>query len=188
MKTPLNGETFLPSLLAQWLNAQAIALGLMDGLSIVAAPNAGAFASPLFEFGCPQFKLPRHDAIQELELHTILHNRVDGEAATDETDAAKEARRAAVLVEENKTIALIRAAIALKAGEKLDTVTPGVYNVDSFFDWCTARTVPNDEDGWALQSLQITGLGGALLYDEKVRVRRRTTQYSVRLMTNEFTV
>lgn len=183
MLTPINGETFLPALFRDWLIDIRTLLGLPADLNIVSAPAPSAYALPLLEFSCPSFTLPTHDRIGIYNITMLLISSADGEPATGETDAQAVTRRAAAITAENNTIALIRAAMALKKGQQLGDD----LDVTSFFDWCDDRVPPDTEDGWQLQSTQIVGQGGALAFIEDKRLRTRATNYTCRMITNEFT-
>lgn len=184
MSTPINGETFLPTLLVEYLTAVRTSLGLPAVLNIAAWPFLQPFARPQLGISASTFTFIGHPALQQYDLQVLLDYGVEGEPVTGETDAERLTRLQAALDAENEILALVRAALALRPGETLPTDTP----VPSIFDWIDdTRVVPAGEDGWALEDLLVSSGGGSLVYDPEKRIRQRLTNYIARLRTNEFT-
>ncbi len=186
MNTPINGETFIPALCVEYLEAIRTDLGLPDELTLAAWPYLADFQRPQLGISAATFTIPRHPYMQEYQIEMLLDYGVDGEPpAGKETAAQTLARRTAMLTAENQIVSLLRAAFSLKTGQTLDAVG----TVPSFADWINnTRTGPVDEDGFTLEDFRITGGGGTLNYDPEKRLRHRITTYHARLQTNEFTV
>lgn len=183
MNTPVNGITFLPALLRDWLQDIRTDLGLPAALTIASAPAPTAYALPLLEISCPSFRLPAHDRLVEYTINVLFVTNADGEPAGSESDAAAVTRRAAAIAAENDTDALVHAALSLQKGQELGDA----LEIPSFFDWCDDRTQPVGEDGFEIQSQQAVGQSGSLTFDENRRTRTRVTTYLFRMITNEFT-
>lgn len=183
---PINGETFLPQLLADYLSSQRTAAALPEGLVIAAAPIVVKFTTPMLVIGCPSFTTPTHPGIGEYDLHFQLHTAKE-KPADGEDEAAANARRQADLAAENRLIATLRLMLALRETREwqrdpLDATT----KVISLFTWInTVRTVPADEDGWNLVSF-ILGGGGGLTYMPQDHYRVRFMLGHARLYSNEF--
>lgn len=185
MSTPINAETFLPELLADYIDSQRTALGLGTALNLYPWPWVGDMERPFLAIEASQFKFDAHPATQDLEVVIMLDYGVDGEPVTGETAAQSTARRAAMLAAENAMLAKIRAALALRPGQTI-TFTGAVT---SLWDWITDdRVVPAGEDGWALEEFVVASGGGSISYAGERRIRTRLTNYHARIMTNEFTV
>lgn len=185
-KIPVNGETFFPQLIVDWLTDIRTQLGLNSALNIVAMPAVEAYELPLLLVGCSSFKPTGTLTAVEYDITFLLRTDAAGDPVLNETPAQRTTRLRGVLTQENQTLALLRASISLRKGQVLDeTDKPDVI---SFFDWCAARTVPDDEDGWELQGFDFTAGGGTLDPQKDARLRDRVTHAVLRALTNEFTV
>lgn len=184
MSTPINGETFLPALLVEYLEAQRAALGLPDELNLYAWPYLGEMERPFIGIEATTFRFDAHPATQLYDVSVLLDYGVDGEPAPREDAAAAKVRRDAMLTTENTILAKIRAAFSLRTSQQITFED----DVDSLFTWAAARTSPDGEDYWRLEEFVIAAGGGSIGFNAEKRIRTRVTNYQARLMTNEFTV
>lgn len=184
MATPINAETFIPALLVEYLEAQRTALGLPTALNLYAWPYLGDMERPFLGIEATSFKFDAHPATQTYDVSIMLDYGVDGEPEPRETAAEAKTRRDAMLAAENAILAKVRAAFALKTGQQI-TFTSAV---DSLFTWIASRSTPAGEDGWALEEFLVAAGGGSIAFDADKRIRRRITNYTARIMNNEFTV
>ncbi len=183
MSTPVNGETFIPALLVEYLEAQRTALGLPTDLNFVAWPFLGAMTRPFFGIEATSFKLAGHPTNQVYDVSTMLDYGVGGDPAAKESAEVMQARLGTVLATENFIVSRVRAALCLRPGE---TITFD-GSVDSLFTWAASRTAPAGEDYWHLNDFTPAPAGGSIVYDADKRFRKRITNYLCRFETNEFT-
>lgn len=184
IRTPINGETWIPQLLVDYFTAQRANLGLPSDLNLRAWPFVGKFVRPYLGFEASTFRLAGHPSIQVYDVSMALSYEVDEDPELKETDAAAQTRRQAILTTETGALSLARAALSLRYGETLSAVG----TVKSLFDWAGSdRTVPTGEDYYSLEDFIVAQTGGSLSINAEKATRTRITHYTCRIVTNEFT-
>lgn len=183
-RTPINGETWLPKFFVDYFTAIRTPLGLPTELKIQGWPFVGRFIRPYLGFEATTFRFDGHPGTQIYSVSSNVSFDVDDDPEVREDDAAAQARREAVLLQETTVVSLVRAALALRPSETLEVVT----TVKSLFDWAaTDRVAPVGEDYCNIECFTVAAAGGSLTLSPGDKTRKRMTNYTCHLATNEFT-